>query len=184
MSIAVMLLCTVPGEEKWVHLKDSREKELRIKVSRKEKILQYVKCFLCYPDSTLWAHMKLTDHQQHLLGRFPCCCWHRALRVLGTLLLVSPQPRVCVCARVRGILYISAIQVCFPLANEVIVVFPCTICLTERLLPTFSYAIVLGTSSIFHKRKFSILESSTARKHSASKVLCNTDHLLNRLLDG
>lgn len=90
--------------------------------------------------------------------------------------------RVCVC--VRGILYISAIQVCFPLANEVIVVFPCTICLTERLLPTFSYAIVLGTSSIFHKRKFSILESSTARKHSASKVLCNTDHLLTRLLDG
>lgn len=79
MSIAVMLLCTVPGEEKWVHLKDSREKELRIKIARKEKILQYVKCFLRYPESTLVAHMKLTDHQQHLLGRFPCCCWHRAL---------------------------------------------------------------------------------------------------------
>lgn len=64
--------------------------------------------------------------------------------------------------------------------NEVNVVFHCTICLAERLLQTFSYATVLGTSKIFSRRKFSIIESSTARKHNAGKVLCS-DHLLNRL---
>lgn len=51
---------------------------------------------------------------------------------------------------------------------------------SKKLLQTFSYAIVLGTSNIFSKRQFSVLESSTARKHSASKVLHTTDHLLNR----
>ena len=64
--------------------------------------------------------------------------------------------------------------------NEVLV-FQCTICLAERLLRTSSYAVVLGTCNIFSKKKFSILESSTARRHNAGKVLCKSDHLLNRL---
>ena len=64
--------------------------------------------------------------------------------------------------------------------NEVLV-FHCTICLAERLLQTFSYAVVLGTCKIFSKKKFSILESSTARRHNAVQFLCKSDHLLNRL---
>lgn len=64
--------------------------------------------------------------------------------------------------------------------NEVIVLHR-TISLTETLLQTFSYAVVLGTSNIFSRSKFSIPESSTARKHNASKALLDTDHPLNRL---
>lgn len=92
--------------------------------------------------------------------------------------IVSPQLHLCLCLECCKSLLS---EYCFPLVSEVIIVFHCTICLEVRLLQTSSYAIDLGTN-IFKERKFSILESFTARKHNASKILCNTDHLLNRLI--
>lgn len=126
-----------------------------------------------------WAHLRWTDHWQRPFGRLLWCCWIKPEACFGDAgLLLSRQPPACLffgsCKSLLSKHWGS------PLVNEVNVVFHCTICLAERLLQTFSYATVLGTSKIFSKRKFSIIESSTARKHNAGKVLCS-DHLLNRL---
>lgn len=127
-----------------------------------------------------WSHLKRADHPLTLPF------WQVSLMLLKSSLKCvfrmlgcpSHVSHLCVCLG-SGKSLLSK-QCWFPLVNEVLV-FHCTICLAERLLRTFSYAIVLGTCKIFSKKKFSILESSTARRHNAGKVLCKSDHLLNRL---
>lgn len=49
MSITVMLLCTIPGEEKWVHLKDSREKRVKDQDCTRGENPSIFKMFLMLP---------------------------------------------------------------------------------------------------------------------------------------
>lgn len=93
------------------------------------------------------------------------------------VLLVSPPPRMCLCLGNGRSLFS---KLCLPLVNEMIVVFHCTICLEERLLQTFSYAIVLGTLIFLARENFlyenlSLPENTMPIRFYVILSICFTD---------